>query len=72
MIRAAKLENSPRLQRFYRAIRGGAVLTTRQLIQRANVCNPNTCKAELNSPINNIPVKCRRSGKHWIYWLGEA
>ena len=69
MIHAAKLENSPRLQRFYSVLRKGARLTTRQIIQKANVCNPNTCAAELNAPINNIPVKCKRKGKNWEYWI---
>lgn len=66
---AAKMENSPRLQRFYSVLRKGARLSTRQIIEKANVCNPNTCAAELNHPINGIPVKCQRVGKHWFYWI---
>ena len=72
MIHAAKIENSPRLQRFYSVLRKGARLTTRQIIQKANVCNPNTCAAELRDPINGIPVECKRKGKNWIYWLEAA
>ena len=67
MIHAAKIENSPRLQRFYSALRKGARLTTRELIQKANICNPNTCSAELRA--NGINAKCRREGKNWIYWI---
>ncbi len=69
MIHAAKIENSPRLQRFYSVLRKGAKLSTREIIQKANVCNPNTCAAELNAPINDIHVVCERKGKHWYYWI---
>jgi len=59
-IHAAKLENSPRLQRVLRVLReaDGLWMTTWQIIQRARVCAVNTAIAELRW--NGIEVECRR------------
>jgi len=49
MIHAASLDTSPRLQRVYSLLRKGAEYSTRDIIQRANVCAVNTIAAELKA-----------------------
>jgi hypothetical protein len=67
MIRAAKLENSPRLQRVHRLLRDGRERTTLQISRQANVCAVNSAIDELRDPKNGFDIPCVRRGKHWYY-----
>lgn len=61
-IHAAKLDKSPRLQRALAVLReypGG--VTTRQWIQRANICACNSVAAELRAL--GYPVVCKYEGR---------
>ena len=60
-IHFAQLKNSPRLQRFLKVLSDGRPHTTMEIIQRAEVCNPHTCKAELVA--QGYPIRCRPAGK---------
>ena len=57
-IKAARVENSPRLQRLLAFLtkRGEKGATTRQIIHEANVCCVNTAVAELRA--NNYRINC--------------
>jgi hypothetical protein len=69
MIHAASLETSARLQRVYSLLRKGAEYSTRDIIQRANVCAVNTIAAELKAC--GVPMKCRRDGKVYFYSIQQ-
>jgi hypothetical protein len=60
-MRAARLENSPRLQRVAELLSDGRWYSTLDIIVGAGVCAVNSCVAELRA--NGIPVDCRRVGK---------
>jgi hypothetical protein len=70
-IHAAKLEDSPRLQRFLAALQTKVPLSTRTLIETADVCNPSTCRKELEE--NGYIINVERKGEYYFYLLiGEA
>jgi hypothetical protein len=70
-IHAAKLESSPRLQRFLAALKTNVPLSTRTLQLTADVCNPGTCAHELRE--NGFIINVERKGSIWFYTLlGEA
>ena len=61
-LRYANLQTSPRLQRDLRALQAHPEgLTTRQLIQEANVCACNSIAAELRA--NGYRIACRPEGR---------
>ena len=63
----AKLERSARLQRVLNVLRGGGWYSTREIIERAQVCAVNSCVSELKR--NGYPYECRREGDVWRYRL---
>jgi hypothetical protein len=68
-IHAAKLEKSPRLQRFLAVLKQHPDgISTRDVQFAADVCNAHSCAAELNAPINNIPVDCERRADGYFYY----
>ena len=60
-IHAARVENSPRLQRVYDLMKDGKPRTTRQIIKEADVCAVNSIFSELEA--NGIKYKCNRIGR---------
>lgn len=64
-IHAADLRKSERLQRAYRFLADGKWHTTRAIQRGANICNPNTAKAELIA--NGCVVECEQRGKLFYY-----
>jgi hypothetical protein len=69
MIHAASLKTSARLQRVHSLLRKGAEFSTRDIIQRANVCAVNTIAAELKAC--GVPINCRRDGKIYFYSIQQ-
>ena len=70
MIHAAKLDNSPRLQRVMRVLEQCDEVSSWNLQQLARVCAPGTCAAELRA--QGVPIQIRQEGRIWYYSLGEA
>lgn len=67
-IHAAKLERSPRLQRFLAVLKSAKLpLSTRTLQLEAEVCNPNSCAAELRE--NGFLIDCTQKGRTFFYQL---
>jgi len=64
-MKAAKLENSERLQRVDRLLSTGKEFSTREIVQLAYVCAVNSIIAELKE--NGRTIKCKRRGKLWFY-----
>ena len=64
---AAAIENSPRLQRFLGVLADGQWHSTREIIQRGDVCAVSACAAECRA--NKIEVECEQRGKVWFYRL---
>lgn len=64
-MKAAKLENSQRLQRVDRLLSSGRTYTTREIIDQAHVCAVNSIAAELRS--NGRVIDCWRVGDTWYY-----
>ena len=65
---AADLATSPRLQRVYDLLKRGGEWSTREIIEAADVCCPNTVVFELRE--NGINVQCtrhKRKGKSALY-----
>lgn len=70
MIHHAKLENSPRLQRFLMVLNDyGKPMSTRDVQFLANVCNAHTCAAELRA--QGVQVDVERIHGHYYYSLGD-
>jgi hypothetical protein len=67
MMRAARLENSPRLQRVLEVLMTGRDLTTLDIVVEAGVCAVNSCIAELRA--NGFDIRCWREGDVWLYRL---
>ena len=70
MMRAAKLANSPRLQRVHELLKSGKEYSTKEIMLLADVCAVNSCIAELRA--NGSEIDCRQSvslsGKRiWLY-----
>jgi len=66
-MRAAKLENSPRLRRVLTVLSDESEHSTLEIIQRARVCAVNSVVSELRR--NGLDIKCTRRGDHWYYRL---
>lgn len=66
-MKAAKLANSPRLQRVLFVLQKGTWHTTMDIIQRARVCAVNSCIAELRA--NGFTISTKRKGDTWSYKL---
>jgi len=64
-MKAAKLENSDRLQRVDRLLNTGLEFSTREIAQFAHVCAVNSIIGELRE--NGRDIMCQRRGKHWFY-----
>ena len=58
---AARLQQSPRLQRVLAVLSDHKPHTTRDLVLRANVCAVNSVIAELRA--NGLPVECECLGR---------
>ena len=57
---AAKLSNSPRLQRVLSVLWSGEWVTTRSIARRADVCAVNTAVDELRDEKNGFIIDCRQ------------
>ena len=66
-IRAALLENSPRLQRVAKFLSDGKPHSTREIIGECDVCAVNAIADELRDPQNGFDIDCERKGKYWYY-----
>ena len=73
---SASLQRSPRLRRVLAALRAadGGELSTREIVERADVCAVNSCVAELRD--QGLDVRCRSlcgpdGGRQWLYRLVE-
>lgn len=66
-IKAALLENSPRLQRVARFLSGGGWHSTREIIRECDVCAVNAIADELREPKNGFDIVCERRGEYWYY-----
>lgn len=72
-IRAALVENSPRLQRVLGVLSSGEKLSTRDIIEKAHVAAVNSCIHELRDPINgSLDIQCERKGDIWTYQLRKG
>jgi len=65
MMNAARLENSPRLQRVAALLADGREYSTLDIVIGAGVCAVNSCVAELRA--NGFAIACRREGDRWLY-----
>lgn len=70
MLHAARLENSPRLQRVLDVLMTGRALSTLDIVVEAGVCAVNSCIAELRA--NGYDIRCWREGDVWLYRLEGA
>ncbi len=70
-MKAASVDQSPRLQRVLRVLEDGRPHSTRDLVVSADVCAVNSCIAELRA--NGYLIDCRRrpgpTGPTWFYQL---
>ena len=65
---AAKLENSPRLQRVLSFLRRTHKPTTRDIIKACDVCAVNSIIAELNDKTNGFNIVCTPvKGQRGVY-----
>lgn len=64
-IHAADIHKSARLQRVYSMLSDGQWHSTREIQNMADICNPNTAKAELLE--NGCKVECEQRGKYFYY-----
>lgn len=65
---AAKLDKSDRLRRVASLLkRHKKPLSTRDIIEKANVCAINSIISELRC--NGYDIKCHRTGSVWYYWM---
>ncbi|QXE86007.1 hypothetical protein KP003_16830 [Geomonas nitrogeniifigens] len=70
-IRAAKLENSPRLQKVLLFLADGKPHTTRDIVRGADVMAVNSCKSELKA--NGWNIACTAIAKgHYTYQLDAS
>ncbi len=68
-IKAALLENSPRLQRVAKFLSDGKPHSTREIIRACDVCAVNAIADELREPQNGFDIDCERRGKYWYYTM---
>ena len=67
-IKAALLENSPRLQRVARFLSDGKPHSTREIIKECDVCAVNSIVDELRDPKNGFDIICKQVGREcWKY-----
>lgn len=67
-IKAALLENSPRLQRVAKFLSDGKSHSTRDIQRECDVCAVGTIKSELIDPKNGFDITCKQIGKErWEY-----
>lgn len=64
-MKAAKLENSGRLQRVAALLADGHWYSTLDIVIAAGVCAVSACVAELRA--NGVAVQCQREGDVWYY-----
>ena len=69
-IHAADLRTSKRLQRAYFFLFDGQWHTTREIQNGADICNPNTAKAELID--NGCEVECAQNGRYFYYRMTKG
>ena len=68
---AARLDNSPRLQRVHDLLKDGIERSTLDIVNAAHVCAVNSCVAELRA--NGFYIECRQvrdrlTGERiWLY-----
>ena len=71
---AARLDQSPRLQRVLATLADGQEHTTRDILKAAQVCAVNSTVAELRA--NGFRIVCRQEvttdGRIWLYRLKEG
>ena len=72
MMHAARLAESPRLQRVLEVLSDGREHSTLDISQQARVCAVNSCIAELHA--NGKSISCRQVveplfGRIWVYRL---
>ena len=70
MMKAARLESSPRLQRVYALLSDGRERSTLEIVRAAEVCAVNSIVAELRE--NGCYIECRRAAGRdgapiWLY-----
>ena len=61
-IKAAKLSNSPRLQRLQKLLSDGREYSTLDIIHEANICAVNSAVAELRE--NGFSIECRKMSRN--------
>ncbi|MCK5610627.1 hypothetical protein KAR91_52630 [Candidatus Pacearchaeota archaeon] len=66
-LHAARLENSPRLQRVAKFLSDGKPHSTREIIRECDVCAVNVIVGELRVPKNGFDIDCTREGGIWSY-----
>ncbi|ALO46607.1 hypothetical protein [Pseudohongiella spirulinae] len=64
-MRAAKVDNSERLQRVLKLLKDGREHSTLDIIQAGNVCAVNSIISELRA--NGYQISCSRRGDAWYY-----
>ena len=75
MMHAAKLADSPRLQRVHKLLSDRGDHSTKEIINVADVCAPNSCVAELRA--NGCEIECRQSmslsgNRIWLYRMRQS
>jgi hypothetical protein len=66
-MKAANLMHSDRLQRVLAVLMDKKRHTTRDFIQKANVCAVNSIISELRA--NGVKIECEREKNKWFYAL---
>lgn len=69
-IHAARLENSPRLQRLLALLRDGQRHSTRDIVMRAQIMAVSAAITELRANGIGVNSECIGRGR-WEYFLGE-
>ena len=68
---AARLENSPRLQRVLALLQRGGRYSTRDIVIRAEVMAVNSAITELRANGIHVQSECVGRGR-WEYWLEQS
>ena len=67
----ARLKNSPRLQRVLSVLADGQEHSTREIVEKAQVCAVNSIIGELRD--NGFPIpRARQQKRVWFYRLGKV
>jgi len=64
-MKAAKIENSPRLQRVAKYLSDGLKHSTRDIMYSAHACAVSAAVSELRE--NGFDIKCQRVDNVWYY-----